>query len=99
MSEAESVEVDRFFAYLRVLRDTIAAEYARLLESMSGVPAAKSQPLLAELCEDVLFRLWTVIDGAGGPDDFPAVELTLVDSNESLNDSPLHELFYEYMRP
>jgi hypothetical protein len=95
----ESAELDAFFKYVSAMVEAVAERHAIEAAKTLKVPKARVKRYLRAACEDALFRLFAAIDGEGGSDDFPEVEITLEEGKDSLNASPLHEIFDHYMKP
>lgn len=95
MDVDERPELDEFMRAVHVIRTASAQGLAERLVAEHGVEKQEAFDVAFDACGELLGRLFALLDGVGGPDGFPLIELTL-DDGDSLNASPLHELFRLY---
>ena len=94
--EDEFPEVEQFFSEIYKLRSDVAQQFAAERAAAMKVDQATLKVTIEEAIGQAFFGLFSLLDGVSGPLDFPEIELVLVNrDNESLNGSPLHELYHE----
>jgi hypothetical protein len=93
--DGERPEAQAFFRAVHEIKTSTARDGAKLAAAALEISEAELRPFFLEAVAQALFQLFSTIDGTGGPDDFPSVELTLKDG-DSLNANFLHDLYVEY---
>lgn len=78
--ENEKPECLQFFKELYEIQDEIIQKYSQIMSKNFSISENKISPIIDEVCEDLLFRLFTKIDGVSDT-LVPHFELVFRDKN------------------